>query len=68
MASKLGSLLRMNQVDQELAKLIAKLHAALPEARLWSGSAARACEVEIQKIVDDLSRLRAHLVVLPCLG
>jgi hypothetical protein len=65
---KLGSLLRMTHVDQELVSLIAKLHGALPEAHLWSGSAARACQAEIQKLVDELHRLRANLIALPWLG
>lgn len=68
MGAKLGRLLPMTQVDQELISLIAKLHAAFPEAHLWSGSAARACQAEIQKLVDELHQLRANLIALPWLG
>ena len=68
MTAKLGILLGMTQVDQELVALIAKLHAAFPEAHLWNGSAARACQAEIQKLVDELHRLRANLIALPWLG
>jgi hypothetical protein len=64
----LGRLLRMTPVDQELAQLIAALHGAFPEARLWSGSAARACEAEIQKLVDELFQLRSNLIELPWQG
>ena len=58
----------MNQVDQELLGLIAKLLSALPEAQLWSGSAARACEAEIHKLVAEFQQLRANLIELPWLG
>jgi hypothetical protein len=58
----------MTPVDQELTQLIATLHGAFPEARLWSGWAARACEAEIQKLVDELFQLRANLVALPWEG
>jgi hypothetical protein len=51
----------METVDQQLQEIIAKLHAAMPEPRLWSGSAARACERELQALVEELHQLRAHL-------
>jgi hypothetical protein len=51
----------METVDQELQEIIAKLHAAMPESRLWSGSAARACQAELQALVEELHRLRSHL-------
>jgi hypothetical protein len=68
LAAKLGNLLRMNQIDQELAQLIANLHAAMPQPHLWSGDSARACNTEIQKIADALMQLRANLIALPWLG
>jgi hypothetical protein len=68
LAAKLGNLLRMNQIDHELAQLIASLHAAMPQPHLWSGDSAKACIAEIQKIADALMLVRANLIALPWLG
>jgi len=53
--------IRMETVDQELQEIIARLHSAMPEPRLWSGSAARACQAELQALVEELHQLRAQL-------
>ena len=58
----------MTNLDTELVGFIAKLHHAMPDATLWNGQAARACANELQKIIDELHRLRANLIELPWVG
>lgn len=58
----------MTNVDTELLGFIAKLHAAMPQPNRWNGQAARACQIELQNLVDELHRLRSQLIELPWLG
>jgi hypothetical protein len=52
----------MLEITEALDKALAELVAARPDAALWSGASAVACDEQVTRLVADLTRWREQLI------
>ena len=55
----------MHDVDQLLSDLIAMLESSKPNPVLWNSSAARALELQVDHLQNQLRHVQASLIHLP---